>query len=119
MQFGRLWSLWCQSLVPKVPPQMIKRDRFVAGLKPTFRLKVELKVFESFEDAVRVAREKEWKVKKLKQLGMQEEFPKMGSSPEMMKAYAERKGEPTSIQDKSLKDDLHEAMELMKSLRWR
>ena len=40
----------------------------------------------------------------------------MASSPEMMKAYAEREGEPAPIQDKSLKDDLHEAMELMKSL---
>ena len=51
MQFGKLWSLWCESL-----------------------------------------------------------------GPEMMKAYAEREGEPAPIQDKSLKDDLHEAMELMKSL---
>ena len=101
MQFGRLWSLWCESLVPEVPPQMIKRDRFVAGLKPTLRLKVELKVFESFEDAVTVAREKEWKVKKLKQLGMQEEFPKMTSSPEMMKAFAEREGGPAPIDRKS------------------
>ena len=76
MQFGRLWSLWCESLVPELPPHMIKRDRFVAGLKPTLRLKVELKVFESFEDAFRVAIEKEWKVKKLKQLGMQRSFGK-------------------------------------------
>ena len=52
MQFGRLWTLWCESLVPKVPPQMIKRDCFVVGLKPTLRLKVELKFFESFKDAV-------------------------------------------------------------------
>lgn len=44
MQFGRLWSLWCESLFPEVPPQMIKRDRFVTGLKPTMRLKVQLKI---------------------------------------------------------------------------
>ena len=55
-------------------------------------------------------------MKKLKQLGMMQEFPKMASSPEMMKAYAEREGEPAPIPDKSLKDDLHEAMELMNSL---
>ena len=66
IEFGRLWSLWCEALIPEAPPQMIKRDRFVAGLEPTLRLKVELKNLDSFEEAVRVAHEKEWKMKHLR-----------------------------------------------------
>ena len=34
IEFGRLWSLWCEALISKVARQMIKRDRFVAGLEP-------------------------------------------------------------------------------------
>ena len=70
IEFGRLWSLWCEALIPKVPSQMIKRDWFVAGLEPTLHLKAELKNLDSFEEVVRVAQEKEWKVKHLRKLGI-------------------------------------------------
>ena len=64
--FGRLWSLWCEALTLEVPPEMIKRDQFVVDLEPNLRLKVELKNLDSFKEAIRVAQEKEWKVKHLR-----------------------------------------------------
>ena len=44
-------------------PAFLKRDRFMAGLFPPLRDKVELKFPHTFEDALRIAQEKERKLK--------------------------------------------------------
>ncbi|MCO5567350.1 hypothetical protein L7F22_021040 [Adiantum nelumboides] len=48
---------------------MLKKDRFLASLRSGLRLKVELKQPRTFEEAVEFANNKEWKVKRLSQLG--------------------------------------------------
>ena len=94
---------------------MIKRDQFVAGLKPTLRLKVELKNVDNFEDVIKVAKEKEWNSKRLTQLGVPKEPKSVMNYAKTAKAYAENEPVSTPVQEDSLKE-LHEAVELMRSL---
>ena len=48
----------------------IQKSLFIDGLLPSLRLKVYLKKHKTFEDVVKVAREKEWKIQRLKELNM-------------------------------------------------
>ena len=45
------------------------------GLKTSLRLRVQLKKPQSYEDAIDVAKRKEWKFIKMSQLGMVDSFP--------------------------------------------
>ena len=70
-KFSFLWESLCQALQPQgPPPDMMKKDIFLAGLRDTLRLKVDLKKPKTFDNAVKVARNKEWKIQRLKELGM-------------------------------------------------
>lgn len=57
-QFKELWGRWCKALANEVPPSMLKKNRFIDSLKRELRLKVELKKPQTFEDAVKIAKEK-------------------------------------------------------------
>ena len=65
-----LWDHWCISLRNEVPPLFLKKDLFMAGLLPSLQLKVESKKLKSFDDAVQIAKDKEWKLQRLRELGM-------------------------------------------------
>lgn len=69
-QFNELWERWCVALGDENPPAMLKKDRFLGSLKASLRLKVELKQPRSFDEAVEMAKNKEWKMQRLNQLGI-------------------------------------------------
>ena len=49
---------------------MMKRTKFLAGLGDNLHWKVELKKPRSYEEALEIARSKEWKLQRLSQLGI-------------------------------------------------
>ena len=51
-------------------PDMMKKDRFLDGLRESLHWRVELKKPQTFEDVMEVAKNKEWKLRRLTQLGM-------------------------------------------------
>ena len=58
-KFSSLWEDMCVALHPQVPPlDMMKKDRFFAGLRENLRWRVELKKPKSYEDALGIARSK-------------------------------------------------------------
>ena len=69
-KFSVMWEQLCTALDPEQPPAMMKKDRFVAGLKPTLRWKVELKKPRTYDEAEDMAKNKEWKAQRMTQLGM-------------------------------------------------
>ncbi|MCO5561273.1 hypothetical protein L7F22_014894 [Adiantum nelumboides] len=70
-KFSLLWESLCEALQPQgAPPDMMKKDRFLAGLKENVRWRVELKKPRTYENTLEVARNKEWKIKRLTQLGV-------------------------------------------------
>ncbi|MCO5551584.1 hypothetical protein L7F22_005089 [Adiantum nelumboides] len=70
-KFSLLWESLCEALQPQgAPPDMMKKDRFLVGLKENLRWRVELKKPRTYEDTLEVARNKEWKIKRLTQLGV-------------------------------------------------
>ena len=70
-KFSLLWESFCQALQPQgAPPNMMKKDRFLAGLKENLFWRVELKKPRMYEYALEVARNKEWKLKRSTQLGV-------------------------------------------------
>ena len=71
-QFNELWERWCVALDEEAPPTMLKKEKFLSSLKSSLRWKVELKQPHSFEEAVEMAKNKEWKIKRLIQLGIKE-----------------------------------------------
>ena len=42
-KFSKKWDNLCQALKPGVPPTMMKKDRWISGLKGTLQWRVELK----------------------------------------------------------------------------
>ncbi len=54
---------------------MLKKDQFMANLKSSLKFKVELKRPTSFDDAVAIAREKEWKFQRMAKYGMKKGQP--------------------------------------------
>ncbi|MCO5555873.1 hypothetical protein L7F22_009418 [Adiantum nelumboides] len=62
-RFSQLWNRWCISLRGQVPPFMLKKYHFVVGLRGVLKLKVECKRPQNYEDALRIAKDKEWKLK--------------------------------------------------------
>ena len=58
-RFSSLWEDLCSALHPQVPPKMMKKDRFMTGLKTSLCLRVGLKKLQSYEDAIDVARRRE------------------------------------------------------------
>ncbi|MCO5547050.1 hypothetical protein L7F22_000491 [Adiantum nelumboides] len=114
------------------PPDMMKKDRFLAGLKENLRWRVELKKPRTYEDTLEVARNKEWKIKRLTQLGVSS----LPGVPEMKQAnFVQSRGQEevhpthvipvvapvvppivTPIQDDGLRQDMREVVDLMKNL---
>ncbi|MCO5548055.1 hypothetical protein L7F22_001511 [Adiantum nelumboides] len=71
-KFSLAWERMCKALAPQVPPpDMMKKDRFLARLGENLRWRMELKKPWTYEDALDVARNKEWKLKKICQLGVE------------------------------------------------
>ena len=71
-KFSLLWESLCEALQPQVPPpDMMKKDRFLGGLREDLRWRVELKKPKSYEHALEVAKNKEWKLKRMSQLGVE------------------------------------------------
>ncbi|MCO5581581.1 hypothetical protein L7F22_035469 [Adiantum nelumboides] len=62
-RFSQLWNRWCIALRGQVPPFMLKKHHFVVGLRGCLKLKVECKRPQNYEDALRIAKDKEWKLK--------------------------------------------------------
>ena len=71
--FIGLWDHWCFSLSSEAPPNFAKKGLFMNGLLPALKIKVEGKNPKTFEDALRIARDKEWKRKKMAELGVYRE----------------------------------------------
>lgn len=66
-KFSVLWEKLCRALQPAAaPPDMMKKDRFMAGLCDTLRWRVELKKPKTYEDTLEVAKNKEWKLKRMR-----------------------------------------------------
>ena len=59
----------CSPQVP--PPDMMKKDRFLGGLLEDLRWRMELKKPKSYEHALEVAKNKEWKLRRMSQLGVE------------------------------------------------
>ena len=112
---------------------MMKKDRFLAGLKENLRWRVELKKPRTYEDALEVARNKEWKLKKLTQLGVSS----VSGMSEMMQTESMQSRVPeevhpvnvvpiatqvvppvvtTIVQDDGLRQDMRQMVDLMKDL---
>ena len=71
-KFSVLWEKLCRALQLAVaPPDMMKKDRFIAGLSDTLRWRVELKKPKTYEETLEVAKNKEWKLKRMSQLGVE------------------------------------------------
>lgn len=68
--FTGLWDRWCRTLRQEVPPQVIKKNLFTNGLLPQMKIKVELKSPKTYDDTVKIAKEKEAKTLKMKELGL-------------------------------------------------
>ncbi|MCO5552662.1 hypothetical protein L7F22_006178 [Adiantum nelumboides] len=62
-RFSQLWNRWRIALRGQVPPFMLKKHHFVVGLRGVLKLKVECKRPQNYEDALRIAKDKEWKLK--------------------------------------------------------
>ena len=69
-RFENLWKRWCLDLGDEQPPLMIKKNMFIDGLVTGLKAKVDLKQPSNFEDAVLLAKEKEWKILRQKELGI-------------------------------------------------
>ena len=74
-RFSSLWEDLCQALEPQVPPEMMKKDRFMTGLGASLRLRVELKKPRSYEEAADMAKRKEWKLSMMSKMGMTDALP--------------------------------------------
>ncbi len=133
-KFVLLWeSLYRALSREQVPPDMMKKDRFMAGLKGTLRWRVELKKPRSYEEAVEIAKNKEWKLDHLAQLGMTPMPLRMesrvlqtgpmvpGQVPLVVTPPIVHTGPPaastnTTMVDEGMKQDLHQMVDLMKNL---
>lgn len=71
-EFNAMWNRWCVALGSESPPSSLKKCMFMQGLRADLRLKVELKRHKSFDDAVMVAKHKEWKLERKRELGLQQ-----------------------------------------------
>ena len=69
-RFSSLWEKLSGALQPQVPPEMMKKDQFMIGLRADLRLRVELKKPRSYEEVVDVAKRKEWKLTMMSNMGM-------------------------------------------------
>ena len=69
-KFSLTWEWLYRALEPQMASNMMKKDRLLIGLRESLRWRVELKKPQTFEDAVEVAKNKEWKLRGLTQLGM-------------------------------------------------
>ena len=65
-----MWEQLCAALDREQPPTMMKKDLLVSGLKPTLQWKVELKKPKTYDKAINMAKNKEWKAQRMTQLGM-------------------------------------------------
>lgn len=130
-RFTKLWEQLCIALLPEQPPAMIKKDSSVAGLKATLRWRVELKNPTTFDEAMEMAKNKEWKVQHMTQLGMgaretQAEPRRMEVAPiaakgvvPIVEPYAVVPVVPVAPladEEKDLKKEGKQMMELMKNL---
>lgn len=129
-QFEEVWEQLCMALLPEQPPSMMKKDSFIASLKPALRLKVELKKPGNFEEAVKVAKNKEWKAQRLTQLGVgtpedRLEMKRMEIVPTTVRGMLPVVAETQVVQpvqtvapsgDDDIKKDVKQMVNLMKNL---
>ena len=54
---------------------MIKKDQFLIGLRANLRLRVELKKPRSYEEAMEIAKRKEWKLSMMSRMGVTDSLP--------------------------------------------
>ena len=115
-------------------PDMMRKDRFLANLKQNLHWRVELKKPRTYEDALEVARNKEWKLKILTQLGMsslpgvsetnqidsmqnrflEEAHPAIVAPPVATQVVPAMV--TTVMQDDGLRQDMRQVVDLMKNL---
>ena len=74
-RFSSLWEDLCQALEPRVPLEMMKKDRFMTGLGASLRLRVELTKTRSYKEAADMAKRKEWKLSMMSKMGMTDALP--------------------------------------------
>ena len=132
-KFSLAWERMCKALAPQVPPpDMMKKDRFLAGLWENLRWRVELKKPRTYEDALDVAKSKEWKLRRMSQLGVESlprrpDFqhadslqgrmlgvhhePMVPVTPQVVPAVV-----TTAVQDDGLRQDMRQMVDLMKNL---
>ncbi|MCO5571554.1 hypothetical protein L7F22_025298 [Adiantum nelumboides] len=132
-KFSLLWESLCEALQSqRAPPDMMKKDRFLPGLKENLRWRVELKKPRTYEDTLEVARNKEWKIKRMTQLGVsslpgvtemkQANFVQSRGQEEVHHTHVIPVVAPvvppivTPIQDDGLRQDMRQVVDLMKNL---
>ena len=74
-RFSSLWEDLSKALQPQVLPKMMKRDQFLIGLRANLRLRVELKKPRSYEEAMEIAKRKEWKLSMMSRMGVMDSLP--------------------------------------------
>ena len=133
-KFSMLWESLCKALQPQVaPPNMMKKDRFLASLQDGLRWRVELKKLRSFDDALKASKNKEWKLKRMNQLGVdtlqrrvevRSVSPVQGHVPKEVQHATMVSVPPlvmpivvvAAILDDGLQKDMREVVDLMKNL---
>ena len=134
-KFAMLWESLCKALHPQVapPPDIMKKDRFLAGLPDGLHWRVELKKPRSFKDALEVAKNKEWKLKRMNHLGVdtlhrrievRSQNPMQGHVPKDVQHATMVSLPPlvmlavvaTTILDDGLQKEMREVVDLMKNL---
>ena len=134
-KFILLWESLCKALPDgQVPLDMMKKDRFMAGLKDTLRWRVELKKPKTCEEAVEIAKNKEWKLDHLAQLGMSPttlrpetrvmqtssmvigQVPPVVTPPIVHTCPPIASTSPVTMVDDGMRHDIHQMIDLMKNL---
>lgn len=126
-RFNEVWEKLCVALAPEHPPAMMKKDSFVAGLKSTLGWRVELKKPATFDDAVQVAKNKEWKAGRLTQMGVGSsedrlEIRRTVASPTTVRGILPVVAETQVVQpvvasgDEEMRNNVRQMVDLMKDL---
>lgn len=68
--YGELWTRWCSALETQFSPMFVKKKQFIASLKQNLSIKVDLKQPSTYEEAIQIAKDKEWKMQKQVEYGM-------------------------------------------------
>ncbi|MCO5611170.1 hypothetical protein L7F22_065420 [Adiantum nelumboides] len=117
MQFTRLWDKWARALGNETPPAMLKKDHFGANFKEILKFKVKLKRPVTFEEAVTIARKKEWKAQRLNEYGRTAPVHSDGGQNGENQAEARAQSAQRVANAKQLQRNMQDMMTMMQELQ--